>query len=203
LSLADEDPIVLSRSGNSDKSNIQFFRKLFIKRAFEWGGIGGSIVIHLWRPNDDVPDRVTGERKWDFIRSRGYLWKNFVKFSPHAHIIGYGFYDQPKDGDFWYKNFPHLEDRDSIESVAYYQLSHAPVGVGNAVVYWGCCRPGHLNVAKRPWDGKKLKGNEHVPVYCKKCGAIMVYDDSKEMYERVRSWAEYVIGDAVWSPKTV
>ena len=194
LSLNDDDPIVLSRIGKSDKANVRFFRKYFIKQAFELGGLGGSAVVHLWRANDDVPDRVDAERKWDWIRKKGYFWKNFVKFSPHAHLIGYGFYQEPEKKVFWYKNFPALEDRDAIESVAYYQLSHAPVGVGNAVVYWGCCRPGYLNVVTR-FDGKKAKGYEHKSVFCKMCGALMVFDDCGEEYLKKRSWAIYEILD--------
>jgi len=192
LSVDDDDPIIKKRAAFSDKANLRYFRKLFTKRALSLGGTGGSVVIHLWRSNEDLIPDWMDERRWDWIRKKGYFWKNFVKFSPHAHIIGYGFYDQPKEGSFDYKNFDPLPDRDAVESVAFYQVSHAPIGVGNAVAYWGCCQPGKLKVFVNA-SGKKAQGTEEVPVFCKKCNAPMQYADGGGAYFRRRSWAFYEI----------
>lgn len=183
LSIADDDPIVIKRRGHSDKANIIYFRRYFTKRALSLGGKGGSIAIHLWRTNDDVP--VTGDRRWDWVRKREN-WRDFIKFSPHAHIIGFGFYDKWEKGDFTYKHFDPLVDRDAVESVAYYQLQHAPVGLGgNAIVYWGCCQPGYLKLVS--------KWTERRPVFCQKCNAPMIYQDNADEYSGKRSCAIYEI----------
>lgn len=186
LSLADDDPLVDKRVSHTDRANVKYFRKYFAARAVSLGGIGGSVVIHLWRTNDNVPHNIEGSTRWDWVRKQ-LNWREYTKFSPHAHVIGYGFYAEPEPGDFSYKNFPALRDRDAIESVAYYQVSHAPVGVGNAVAYWGCCQSGYLKVVS--------KWHESRQVYCADCGAHMVYEDSGEIYTRKRSMAEYRVVD--------
>jgi hypothetical protein len=186
LSVKDDDPVVAARDGHTDRANVKYFRKYFVARALSLGGTGGSIVIHLWRTNDNTPDEFENSTRWDWIRKQPN-WRDFLKFSPHAHINGYGFYARPEPGDFSYKNFPALPDRDALESVAYYQVSHAPVGVGNAVAYWGCCQPGCLKVVS--------KGTERISVFCPDCGALMVYEDNRDEYTRRRSWAVYRIVD--------
>jgi len=192
LSEDDTSPLVLKRASFSDKANIRFFRKHFIRKALALGGTGGSIVVHLWRTNDMVPTWIEGSRRWDWVRSKGTAWRAYVDFSPHAHVTGYGFYQEPEPGDFSYRNLEHLDDRDAVESVLFYQLSHAPVGAGcNALTYWGCCQPGCLKVAVV--NGKKQQWKEHVPVPCGTCGLPMVYADSREEYLRTRSCAVYII----------
>jgi len=191
LSISDDDPIVMKRLNDSDRKNLRFFRKYFIARAASLGGRGGSMCIHLWRTNDLVPINIAGSRKWDWVRKQEN-WRDFVKFSPHAHVIGFGFYKKLGTGDFFYKNMAALKDRDAIESVAYYQLSHAPVGVGNAVVYWGCCSPDKLKISKN-FRGKPDTWVSPEPVHCMKCGAPVVYADNGDQYFRRRSYAVYEI----------
>jgi hypothetical protein len=142
------------------------------------------MVVHLWRTNDDTPDWVVDSKRWDWVRKQPN-WRSFIKFSPHAHITGYGFYKEPEKGDFSYRNFPGLKDRDAVESVVFYQVAHAPVGIGNAIIYWGCCQSGFLKAT--------AKGTEHVSVYCPECGGFVVYQDTNEEYRRKRSWAVYEI----------
>lgn len=184
LSIDDDDPIVKKREGKSDKSNLVFFRKYFIKKALKLGGAGGSITLHLLRTNDELPNHIPDERRWDWIREQNG-WRKYTKFSPHAHIIGFGFYSEPVKGDFSYKNFDALEDRDAVESVAYYTIQHALVGIGNVISYWGCCQPGCMKVIS--------KGTERKPIFCKKCGAPMVYAEDRDEYSGRRSWAVYEI----------
>lgn len=187
LSLDDEDVIVKKREGKSLKSNLIYFRKYYTKKALSMGGTGGSMVIHLLRTNENVPLWVPDARRWDWVREQKN-WKYYTKFSPHSHITGYGFYDQNKkwQDDFMYKNFDPLEDRDAVESVAYYQVQHALVGIGNVIVYWGCCQPGYLKVVS--------KGTERKPIFCKTCCAPMVYAEGGDEYSGRRSWAIYEIG---------
>ena len=192
LSEDDTSPLVLKRASFSDTANVRYFRKHFIRKALALGGTGGSIVVHLWRTNDQVPSWTADSRRWDWVRAEGPEWRDYVVFSPHAHIIGYGFYQEPEPDDFSYRNLDHLDDRDAVESVVFYQLSHAPVGAGcNAVVYWGCCQPGCLKVAVV--NGKKQQWTESVPVVCATCGSQMVYADGGEEYLRKRSCAIYII----------
>jgi len=186
LSIKDDDPLIEARADHTDRANVKYFRKYFAARAVSLGGTGGSIVIHLWRTNEETPDNFEGSTRWDWVRKQSN-WRDFIKFSPHAHIIGYGFYSRPDPGDFSYKNFPALPDRDAVESVAYYQVSHAPVGVGNAVAYWGCCQPGYLKVVS--------KGTERKGVCCAECGAQLIYEDNGDIYDRRVSWAVYRIVD--------
>lgn len=191
LSISDEDPIVKKRAGKTDRENLRFFRRYFIDRAIFLGGRGGSLCIHLWRTNDLVPENIGGSRRWDWVRNRSD-WRNYVKFSPHAHVIGFGFYKRCGKGDFLYKNMAALKDRDAVESVAYYQLSHAPIGVGNAVVYWGCCSPERLQISKN-FKGKSDTWVSSEPVHCSKCGAPVIYSDGGDQYFRRRSYAVYTI----------
>jgi hypothetical protein len=181
----------LKRVSFSDEANIRYFRKYFKEKALALGGAGGSIIIHLWRTNDDVPEWIDGKKRWAWVREQGLRWKDYVKFSPHAHVTGYGSYRVPLKGEFPYKNFPALEDRGAVESVIFYQLSHAPIGAGpTAISYWGCCAPGYLKVAVV--DGRKQEWTECVPCFCEVCGLPMIYDDGEE-YVRKRSCAIYEI----------
>lgn len=211
LSVPDDDPLVTKNEGKSDRVKLRACKKYFIKRALHLGGRGGSMVVHLWRLNDNVPSRIKDSKKWDWVRKQGELWRYFVKFSPHAHVNGFGFYKKWTTGEFLYKNMEPLLDRDAVESVAFYQLSHAPVGVGNAVVYWGCCAPNRLQIIKSP-SGVKNYGVSNYLVCCSKCGSPMVYEEGGEAYFRNRSWADYEIvvvprerkksvkGNRVWGP---
>jgi len=192
LSEDENSPLVLKRASFSDKSNVRYFRKHFTRKALSLGGTGGSMIVHLWRTNDRAPTWMEGLRRWDWVRKQGVRWRDYVKFSPHAHINGYGFYQEPTAGDFRYRNLDPLDDRDAVESVTFYQLSHAPIGAGcNAVTYWGCCQPGNLKVMVM--DGKKQQWTERVPVFCDECKAPMIYEDDGCEYLRKRSCAIYLI----------
>jgi hypothetical protein len=149
-------------------------RKYFIARAADMGCIGGSLVVHLWRTNENVPEWIEGQKKWEWVRNKGHLWRDYVKFSPHAHIIGYGYLKPVKKGgkEFLYKNMGPLRTRKEIEAVTFYNLSHAVVGPGvAAVIYFGACSYRMLKPV-----GKIIK--EHYDELCPDCGAVMVFEDS-------------------------
>lgn len=189
LSIEDDDPRLKTwtvRGG--EKHAVKKARDHFIKKAAAVGCKGGSMVIHLWRTNDKVPGYLDGVKKWDWVRSQGSRWREFVKFSPHAHIIGYGYLKrQSRDQEsFEYKNMGPLNTRDEIEAVAFYNLSHAPVGPGiTAVVYFGCCSYGRLKCV--------FKTVVHEDEICPECGAVLVYEDSGEVALRARTWGEFKI----------
>lgn len=97
-----------------------------------------------------------------------------MKFSPHAHIIGYGYLKPVKKGvkEFLYKNMGPLSTREEIEAVAFYNLSHAAVGPGvSAVIYFGTCSYKKLKPV-----GKIIK--QSLNEICPDCGAVMVFEDS-------------------------
>lgn len=187
LSIDDEDPILKTwRARQGDIGAVKKARVYFIKKAAAVGCKGGSMVIHLWRTNDNVPGYLEGVKKWDFVRSQGSRWQNYVKFSPHAHIIGYG-YLKPQSRDqenFEYKNMGPLNTREEIESVAYYNLSHAPVGKGiTAVIYFGCCSYGKLHCV--------FKTKVHNDDFCPECGAVLIFEDSGEVAQRSMTWGDF------------
>lgn len=197
LSIDDEDPILKTwRAREGDQGAVKKAREYFKKKAAAIGCTGGSLVVHLWRTNDNVPGYIQGQKKWDFVRSQGKNWRNFVKFSPHAHIIGYGYLKRPDQDKFEYKNMGPLATREEIEAVSFYNLSHAPVGPGlTAVIYFGCCSYGKLKC--------EHKGTEHVDDLCPDCGALMVVDGSwnaaigafLEVSTRTRTWGVFRVRD--------
>jgi len=187
LSISDVDPLLEKLEKMEPSDQVRTLRKYFIERASAIGCTGGSLVLHLWRTNDLVPDGK-GEKKWSWVRSKGYFWKHFVKFSPHAHIIGYGYLKKPEPGHFYYANIRVLKTRDDIEATAYYQLDHAAIIDGtkiNAVVYFGNCGYRKLKMVARWKVPRDLR--------CNKCGAIMVYEDSGEAVITKRSMGDYEI----------
>lgn len=190
LSIEDDDPVIKTwRARKGDHGAVKAAREYFIKKATEIGCKGGSLVIHLWRTNDNVPGYIQGQKKWDWVRSQGKNWKKYVKFSPHAHIIGYGYLKRPDEDKFEYKNMGPLRTREEIEAVSFYNLSHAPVGKGiTAVVYFGCCSYGKL---KTVW-----KSTYHYDCICPDCGAVMIDEISREPVQRVRTWGEFKVVQA-------
>lgn len=188
LSIDDEDPVLKTwRVRRGELGAVQAAKKHFIRKAGEIGCTGGSMVIHLWRTNDNVPGYLEGVKKWDWVRARKD-WRKFVKFSPHAHIIGYGYLKPQEKGqeNFEYKNMGPLRGRKEIEAVAFYNISHASIGKGiSAVTYFGCCSYSKLKPVK--------KGIYHEDCLCPDCGAVMVREDNGEVVRRAYAWGEFKV----------
>jgi len=194
----DESPLVARwRAIEDPVKQIQAMRAHFVRQALAAGVTGGAIVVHPWRTNDHVPSYLEGERRWDWVRKQGAAWIKYVKFSPHAHVTGYGFLKPVMKGDkFRYKNMGHIDTVDALESVLYYNLSHAAIVKGtNALSYFGCCTCGKLKQV-----GKVVRMS--APVVCPECGAHCVYEDSwddrdggkyMEGVWKARPWAQFQI----------
>lgn len=185
LSISITDPLLEKLKKMKPKNQLRHLRKYFIQQAAAIGCTGGSLVIHTHRTNDLVPDSK-GSKKWDWVRSKGYFWKDFVKFSPHAHINGYGYLDKPQPGQFLYVNLGVLNTRDDMEAAAFYQLSHAAIVPGiDAVVYFGNCGYRKLKLVAR-WRSPR-------DLLCQACGAVMIYEDSGEVVTVRRTMGDYVV----------
>lgn len=186
LSIDDENPIIKTWRARGEIDAVKKARVYFIKKARKIGCKGGSMTIHLWRTNDKVPGYIKDQKRWDWVRSQGPRWREYVKYSPHAHVIGYGYLKRPDQDDFEYKNMGPLNTREEIESVAYYNVSHAPVGPGiTAVIYFGCCSYGKLRCV--------FKTQIHLDDFCPECGAVLVFEDTGEVAQRVRTWGDFKI----------
>lgn len=144
-------------------------------KALDLLGIdGGACIIHYDRVSDEGKDRHHAEApdtpRWEWLRCQAEDWQDLIYFSPHVHIIFYGygmdsseFYDQ--SGGWVFKMRREVEE---VAPLAYYLLSHAPVIHGRlSVTYTGCLSP------------RKLKAIEdHIEkeeVLCETCGALMVF----------------------------
>lgn len=191
LSIEDDNPVLKTwRARGGDRGAVKRARAYFVRQAEQIGCTGGSMVIHLWRTNDNVPGYIQGQKKWDFVRSQGDRWREFVKFSPHAHIIGYGYLKKPDKDKFEYKNMGPLNTRDEVEAVSYYNLSHAPIGKGiTAVIYFGCCSYGKLKCT--------FKTVVHSFAVCPECGSYLVFEDTTtgfpEYVTHARSEGSFVV----------
>jgi hypothetical protein len=169
LSLDPENPFFARVEKYPPYIQVRKLRRYFVERAEELGMTGGALAIHLWRTNDKVP-KLKDKKKWDWVRDHGDKWRDYVYFSPHAHIIGYGYLPTPKKGEFLYKNKGKLRTREDVYRAARYALSHTSiVEYTDAVIYFGEC------------SYRKLKQVSawRVPrdLACEVCGAPMTYDD--------------------------
>ena len=187
LSISDTDPFLEKLTSLKPFDQVRHLRKYFVKRAAAVGCTGGSLVLHLHRTNDQVP-AYKREKKWEWVRKQGAYWTDFVKFSPHAHINGYGYLDKPAPGQFLYVNLGVLNSRDDIEAAAFYQLGHAAIVPGTeAVIYFGNCGYRKLKAISK-WKMPR-------DLQCRECGAVMVYEDSGEVVTTRRSVGDYKILD--------
>jgi len=185
LSIEDDNPVLKTwRARGGEIGAVKKARSYFIRQAEEIGCKGGSMVIHLWRTNEKVPGYIEGQKKWDYVRSQGARWREFVKFSPHAHVVGYGYLKKPDKDKFEYKNMGPLNTRDEVEAVSYYNLSHAPIGKGiTAVIYFGCCSYGKLKCL--------FKIVTHPFSVCPECGSYLVFEDCGEFVTHARTVGDF------------
>jgi len=169
----------------SAQKAYDYFKGLFIKKAELAGVVGGALILHNTRTNDDVPRDLVAVKKWDWVRKQGLeKFFDYVDFEIHAHIAGYGYLRVPKKGEFLYKNKGPLQTREDIERWAYYAISHAPVIPGKkSVVYFGTCSNSKL---KPLWTSRMS-----VPVLCPVCGYPMVYEGTTEPVYMRRTFADW------------
>lgn len=174
---ANESTDLLDTYANDAERLYKGIKSTLLRKAKAIGVKGGAIVIHFYRidhllDNDLSPKEysVQNHRVWDQVRDSGN-WQEVVRFSPHAHIIGYGYLQTPKKGEFKYKNKGPLKSRDDIERASYYMLSHCTLPPkGHAISYFGCCSYNKLMVEKHL--------SVSAPLLCSVCGAHMIYEDT-------------------------
>lgn len=125
-------------------------REKAVRVAKSRGIIGGSMIWHVWRENNDGSWRV----------------------SPHFHVLGFGWVRNTKEGfkkdDWLVKNILDGKEERSIFRTAMYQLSHCAIdGKHRPVTWFGCCSTAGKNGAKIP----TMEREKHV---CPGCGAELV-----------------------------
>jgi len=130
------------------------------------GGRGGAVLRHPCRTRETTP-----ERKWERLLRRAD-WRMHIRESTHFHTISgripmksSTFYE--KTG-WTYKRIRPLEDREDIERVLFYLLSHVQVTGQNVIRYFGRCHFSHLRIKHRYCP--------ILPLRCPVCGAPMVLE---------------------------
>ncbi len=117
-------------------------RRKAIRLAKKAGLIGGALIFHPYREND-----------------KAEMWY----FSPHFHILGYGWIvdtDKIYEKSGWI--IKNHKVRKSIGATAYYQLSHAGIKSNHKVVSWF----GELS-----WKALKVARDKAEPETCPMCGS--------------------------------
>jgi len=99
---------------------------------------GGVCLFHAWRANDKAKRECPDDANiWRWIRESG-RWREYVKWSPHYHIIGLSTEVEPSEESEWiverlrtFNRF-RLSDVDSYEDVAkaaQYIMSHLSIEI--------------------------------------------------------------------------
>ncbi|MBA7583688.1 hypothetical protein ES708_25635 [subsurface metagenome] len=175
----------------SEKEEMKRLKDIFRKQALKMGSTGGTSVIHVFRIKwgykrllNELATRLnkSGERTpsggryklYDALRTLPN-WRECVYYSPHVHIIGYG-YLQPSNEleDGWvYKKIINrpLKDGEDVRHLISYLLSHAtPVSGMHTVTYFGVCSYNKLVIVDKQYF--------HEPVLCPNgCSCELVYAD--------------------------
>jgi len=218
------DPDVVSkyikkwqRLTNSDQYGYTMamvkLRSKLIKIMRDHGLMGGLIIFHPYRIKDEIKDqlsRIKSDKKyWILIRENALnlpTWQDYVYFSPHFHVISYGFI--AKSNEFYnktgwvYKNRGSLKKDEDIAGCLFYALSHAGVMDDKHTVTWF----GSLSYNKMVREREK-EWVEKEPVVCEKCGSpLMIHwlddpDHHREYYKIIvhrkyafrRSSRDYVL----------
>lgn len=152
-----------------------------IKLAFEDperpGQWGAAPIIHLLRIKkskkakiqraiDKLPNPI---KYWQWVRMQPD-WRDYVNFSPHAHVIAYG--SAMPTNEFYELTggtvIKMIREVDNTPALVYYLLSHAPVIQGRLQIgYLGCLSREKLKVEKE-WVDRE-------DVLCVTCGANMCW----------------------------
>jgi hypothetical protein len=139
------------------------------------GIIGGSVIWHPFRENDDG------------------TWR----FSPHFHILGFGWVRNVTEGfkkDGWLvKNIQDGDKERSIFQTALYQLSHCGLSEKYRPVTWfGCCS----TVGKNRPEIPEMPKETHI---CPCCGAELVQLDlSRAPADLPFSWSQKLDREGGW-----
>ena len=170
----------------------------------KWVGIrGGMMAFHPWRILPEIQERLKKliprglqegneeyEKKfWQVIREQSQpdrsidlgleSWHCAVYWSPHFHIIGFGYICDSinfRELTGWLvkevrnisqkKEWDGRRMKDDIAAVSFYVLSHGNVEWGKKSVAWiGCMTPNNLKRLKE----KPIE--DRYPIECKKCQA--------------------------------
>lgn len=140
-----------------------FIRKKAVDCARKSGVIGGMIVIHPWRRccsrcGRHMSDHYRGFNICPDCGSDGCKWY----FSPHFHIVGYGWIHSERRREVTEKTgyvIVNFGVRKSVFATIHYQLSHCGVQDSrlssrgrksrpHTVVWFGCCSYRKLKIPK-------------------------------------------------------
>lgn len=157
------------------------------------GCFGSSCIIHPNREKckfcGSLKDEFT--KKCESCGCSEFSWY----FSPHFHLIGYGWIRGDKVKDLYEKEgwiTKNLGIRDSVLSTAFYQLSHAGIKKGKHTVTWfGRLSYNKLKVVPEIVERKK----------CPLCGADlgrirwvgegnMPFEDEGEYFDKADNWRD-------------
>lgn len=183
--------------------------EMLIRKVRDWGvthakaaGIKGALVQpHLYRIKKEYQAKFTEEAerrniqarknkemtpKWnryDIVREQSN-WRDFVDYSPHVHLIGYGYLlkadkFKAKYG-FTYRKHGNLNALSDVQACINYLLSHAPLAKGVQVYsLFGVLGNNQMIL---------LDEYEEVEV-CQDCGKPMIRDRTGELvYIRYRTF---------------
>jgi len=177
---------------------IKVVRAFGEKAAKAAGMVAFTVVPHLFRIKEKdrgyyewkaqyINRQNSGKRKLLRRENRYTLlvkehpddWQWYMNYSPHVHIDGYGFLKKVEKGStsFQYRKNPkHFSTVEDLAAHFYYLFSHvSPVEGIQVITYHGEISYNQMV------EIEKIKHRE--PVYCR-CGAPMVYGDTKEPFAR-------------------
>lgn len=154
-------------------------------RPGQWGA---APIIHPYRIRKSKRAKIQREinklpnpiKYWQWIRMQPD-WRDYVKFSPHVHLVAYG--SAIPTNEFYERTggavIKMIRDVDNTPALVYYLLSHAPVINGKLqITYLGCLSRERLKVEKE-WIDRE-------DVLCPKCSAVMCWtrtDDQLNVLE--------------------
>jgi len=142
--------ITISPPSWQHHKSLNFLRKQAYKILKEVSCEGGNMVFHAYR-------------------SRSLDGKTMWYFSPHFHVIGFGWIVGYKVADVYKKNgwiTKNIGVRESFSNVLSYQLSHCAVVKGKHTLTWF----GDLGYR----NGKLKVENKPKPSKCPECNAVLV-----------------------------
>lgn len=180
---------------------------MLIRKVRDWGvtqakaaGIVGALVQpHLWRLKPEYSTKFAGEaqrrnvanknsreqtRKWnryDIAREQSN-WRQYVNYSPHCHIIGYGYLlnvklFKPKFG-FVYRKHGNLNTLADVQACINYLLSHVPLAKGVQVYSF---------FGKLGYNQMVVVSESETLELCQDCGKPMMDFETREfIYQKTR-----------------
>jgi hypothetical protein len=151
---------------------------------------GGAVIFHPFRIQGDEEDRGG----WKRVRALGPGWRKAVRFSPHFHIIGWGWIAEEEGANKFFFHDPGdpgsiswtlvkirtVKDSEDLAGLTHYLTTHMSVIEGKkAISYWGCLSPLALKMV-----AEKKETEEEL---CDICGAPMI------IYERGEPTGMFVL----------